>query len=630
MTTNEFGFYFEKQGRSGNEGPIDPAQQYFEGSHADQAVVRETAQNTLDNKGTGVDGPIRMEFELKEIKTDDIPGIDGLRNHLLAAAKNTEGQQGHDRIAQAVALSNEESISVLRISDYNTTGLTGCESLKTKESPLSRLTRGTGGSNDDERGGSFGIGSAVGPMASDLCTVIYTSLPEDSDCSVLAGYTRLATHLIDGESFRAEGFYTNLNRIDDFEYQRPAPEIGSFSKRTEPGTDIYILGYRMSGRDPNLVGVRTAMISNFMAAIKNGNLIVEGITTDNSWTLNAEELGRYVKDLPEERAFYDALEYSEPVEEEIDKVGKVKLYINLDDSLDKKLHTVTMRAPLMKIDTFKHTSIPNKYAAVLICDSVEGNKYLRQLEPPQHHKWDEAREPEYGKKIVEALKGFVKKSLNKKISSEIGEEIKIEGLSRFLPINSEKGNGREGSDKVEPSPSDHEVKGESSSVKGKPQERNIDPIPPVKKLSVKVQQPAKPAGPDDIDNKIKPGKRNKKRKKRGKGQKGSGSARIPGQSIRFRSWSANNDEKGVALITLAVTAGTTERGDLTLAALGSGGEAEEKYILPILRAVSHSSEGSMELEYSGNTLKNVSLTEGKLTRIDIHLPAGERYRLGVV
>ena len=226
MKTTEYGFHFEKQGLSGEEGPIDPAQQYFEGSHADHAVVRETGQNTLDNRGKTADGPIKMVFELGEMNTQDIPGIQRLREHLDAAAEQTGGQQGHERMVKAAALAKEETISVLRISDYNTTGLQGSEALASKGSPISRLTRGKGGSSDDERGGSFGIGSAVGPMASDLCTVLYTSVPEDTRNSVLAGYTRLATHSLNDTSYRAEGHFTRLGYEEDFEYQRPAPGVG--------------------------------------------------------------------------------------------------------------------------------------------------------------------------------------------------------------------------------------------------------------------------------------------------------------------------------------------------------------------------------------------------------------------
>ena len=432
METKNYGFHFEEQGLSGEEGPIDPSQQYFEGSHADHAVVRETGQNTLDNPAKDASGPIRMVFELKTMHTAEIPDIENLRTHIDAAAMQTAGQQGHDRMVSASELAREETLAVLRISDYNTTGLGGSESVASPKSPLSRLTRAKGGSSDDERGGSFGIGSAVGPMASDLCTVIYTSVPEDTGDSVMAGYTRLATHTVNGTSYRAEGYFTNKGINDDFEYQRPAPKVGTFDERTESGTDIFLLGYRMAQEDPELERVRDAVIDNFMAAIDAGHLVVEGIAPGNHWTLDAETLKGFVEGRPDAKAFYEALKDSTPAETELEHLGRVRLCINIDDRLEKKLHTITMRTPLMKIDTFKHNSISAKYAAVLICDSTEGNKLLRQLEPPQHHLWDPGRDRLYGRKVINSLKKFVRDSLRDRISEEIGDEITIDGLS-FSP-----------------------------------------------------------------------------------------------------------------------------------------------------------------------------------------------------
>lgn len=638
MSINEYGFYFEKQGLSGEEGPIDPAQQYFEGSHADHAVVRETGQNTLDNPGKDADGPIRMEFELATMATKDIPGIEGLRAHLQAVADQTENQQGHDRMVKAAALAMEETVSVLRISDYNTTGLTGSENLAARGSPLSRLTRGKGGSTDDERGGSFGIGSAVGPMASDLCTVIYTSIPEDTHDSVMAGYTRLATHTLDGISYRAEGYFTRLNCDADFEYKRPAPKIGPFLERTEPGTDIYILGYRMAERDPELERVRDAMIDNFMSAIARGSFVVEGRAPGNHWTLNATTLAGFTKGRPEAHAFYQALQDSSPAEAVIQKAGKVRLYINVDDRLEKKLHTITMRAPLMKIDTFRHNSISAKYAAVLICDSAEGNKYLRQLEPPQHHEWDAARDQLNGEKVIRDLKAFVRESLRERISTEIGDEVKIDGLSRFLPTETVAigADGEAAIPTSEPGAAGTEI--ESSTVTGSSTSEKATLVPPGKKVRVKVRRPAISVGEDEIEE----GKHRDRRKPPhpnpphpweprlpGEGTEGDGTARIRGRDLSFRSWSAQSDNENSSVMALAITAEKDETGDLELMGLGSGGDPEQGYKLPISRAILHLSGKSSDIEFSGNTLKNLTLKGGQMTRIDVYMPAGERYRLGV-
>lgn len=636
MKINDFGFYFEKQGRSGEEGPIDPSQQYFEGSHAGDAVVRETGQNTLDNPSKQADGPIRMEFELATMRTRDIPGIEHLRDHLGAVAAQTVDQQGHERMVTAAELANRDDIRVLRISDYNTTGLTGSESLQASGSPLSRLTRGKGGSQDDERGGSFGIGSAVGPMASQLSTVIYTSMPEDTKASVLAGYTRLATHKLGGTTYRAEGFFTELKLESDFSYLRPAPKIGPFPERTEPGTDIYILGYRMAENDPTLERVRDAVIDNFMAAVARGRLIVSGIASGHDWTLDANTLEGFAKQRPEAHAFYLALQDPNPVTKNVPRVGQVRLYLNLDDRLERKLHTITMRVPLMKIDTFKHNSISAKYAAVLICEEPHGNKYLRGLEPPQHHMWDAARDPEHGSSVVRALKEFVRGALKERITEEVGDVVKIDGLARFLPTGSLESESTGEPAAPTAAPDTAGTKEESSSVTGDPTASKPFVKSSPKKVRINVRRPA--ISDDEGPNKTEKGRDRGGKAKRnqeggplgGQGQTGDGSSRIRGRDLRFRSWSTANYDAATAVIALAIKADTNESGDLELVALGPGGDPESSFELAITRAVLYRPSGAEEVKVSGNTLKNLALNGGEMTRIDIHVPAGNRYRLEAV
>lgn len=634
MKIDGYGFYFEEQGRSGEQGPIDPSQQYFEGSHASDAVVRETGQNSLDNRGTRAQGPVKMVFELATVRTDEIPGMEELRERWNAVMRQTTGQQGHDRMVDAAELTAQNNLQVLRISDYNTTGLTGSESLKTPDSALSRLTRGSGSSTDDERGGSFGIGSAVGPMASRLRTVIYTSLPEDGRESVMAGYVRLATHALGTKRYRADGYFTRLDNTD-FCYLRPAPPIATFPQRTEPGTDIYILGYRWAEEDLMLHKVRDALIDNFMVAIDRGRLVAEGHTSEGSWTLDRNSLEQYAAKRPDFHAMLLALRDDEPAVKDLPRVGGVKLYMNIDDQLEKKLHTITMRAPLMKIDTFRHNSIAAKYAAILICDDEEGNRYLRRLEPPQHHKWDPAMEPEHGKSVLNSLKKFVRDALRERISERVGDEMSIEGLARYLPteIVDEGASGNPaapsgGSESAEKT-------GESSSVSGDPAKSEPTVQKPTDKVAAKTRRPAdEHEGGQETERGKKPGGKKKRSRKggslEGEGTEGEGFSRIRGQDLGFRSWYKKSVDSRTSIIALAITPDSDESGDLELAALGPGGDPENSFTLPISRAVMLRPSGTVELDYSGNLLKGLKLLGGKINRIDIHVPSGERYRLGVI
>ncbi|NLD20934.1 MAG: hypothetical protein GX664_00350 [Bacteroidales bacterium] len=100
--------------------------------------------------------------------------------------------------------------------------------------------------------------------------------------------------------------------------------------------------------------------------------------------------------------------------------------------------------------------------------------------------------------------------------------------------------------------------------------------------------------------------------------------------MSFRSWRTQSESNDYSVTALAITAKKSEVGDLELLALGAGGNPEQDYQLPILRAVIHLSDGENDIEVSGNILKNLTLEGGEVTRVDIFMPAGERYRLGVV
>jgi hypothetical protein len=272
VTKPQYEFYFELAGRSATQGAIAPAEQFFEGSIAETSLARETGQNSIDAR-SGL-GPVSMRFELTDLVTSEIPGIVNLRQHIEWVEKETRGSQGHARMLTALETVRKPTIPVLRISDSGTTGLTGSESRNENNSSLSALTRGAGiSANDGTRGGSFGIGSAVGPMSSSMCTVLYASLPENRSDVVFAGHSRLASHRdSQGEWRQGDGFFTDTGNEEDFSYLRNPSQIGSFSARTEPGTDVYILGYRNAEDDPQLEHIKNAFLSHFLVAIHRGQL----------------------------------------------------------------------------------------------------------------------------------------------------------------------------------------------------------------------------------------------------------------------------------------------------------------------------------------------------------------------
>lgn len=628
MNNANFGFYFERSGRSACQGAVSPAEQFFEGSLAESSLVRETAQNSIDAR-VGL-GPVTMVFELAEMATELIPGITGLRTHLEQVERQTRGAQGHEAMATALRTSQQEMISVLRISDYGTKGLTGSESMHDPTSPLSALTRGAGISADDgSRGGSFGIGSAVGPMASNMSTVLYTSLPIDEKETVLAGYSCLASHRDANNVWRGgDGFYTDQTDETDFRYLRNPQALGPFPTRTEPGTDVFILGYRKSGADPDLQHIKVAFMRNFLMAIDRGGLIVKGITATHTWELDQVSLEKHVVEDAEAQAFYRAIRDPEPIRHTSKRLGKLALYINIDDDkLEKTLHTITMRKPLMRIDTFRHTSIPVKYAAVLECSDDHGNKLLRTLEPPQHHKWDPGRAAD-GESLLRELKNFVRDGLKSRVKQQIGDQVVIKGLARYLPtelFEEKSGNLRSAGTPQDGPGTDQE----SSTVQGSDGELTEVATRERQTVRVGVRTSAGAEGTAPTDKGKDQGGEGTRNKKGGTlpgdGEQGEGAGRITAGEVRFRSWS----DATTGDLCLAITPLEDVSGDLELVPLGPGGSIEDDYMLPIFEGVLTAGGTSEPLKHEGNVLSQLQLKAGVTSHVRLKLSANHRYRLGV-
>jgi hypothetical protein len=396
--------------------------------------------------------------------------------------------------------------------------------------------------------------------------------------------------------------------------------------RTDPGTDIYVLAYRKAADDPALSHIRRAFLNNFLPAIHLGKLVVRGKAGASEWILNATTLPTHLHESSEASAFYRALLDPAPVVAESKRFGRLSLYINVDDGLEKSLHTITCRKPLMKIDTFRHTSIRVKYAAILECSDELGNKLLRELEPPQHHRWDPERAPG-GHDAIRELKTFVREGLKSRVKEQIGDQVEITGLARYLPapVVDTLGSGEGASAPVDGDGTDLE----SASVQGSPSSATPVINPGRKSVRVGVQTTADVGG----DLPVRKGKDqggSRSRRSRGgnlpgSGTPGAGDARISAGDVRFRSWT----DAATGELCLAVTSGRDVFGDLELVALGAGGAAEDDYILPITAARLTNASGSQPIAHVDNTLKALRLTEGLTSHLRLTLSSNHRYRLGV-
>jgi hypothetical protein len=639
-STPQYGFHFEVAGRAGYQGPNDPSGEYFTNKDLEQSLTREIIQNSMDAMAPGM-AMVTVEFDLRDIPTDEIPGIHGLRASIDAACEASKDLQGRKYLLAARKSAYSSTVPVLRIGDYGTCGLSGSESKNAPLTSLSALTRSTGASsNDGDRGGSFGIGSAVGPLASRLRTVAYVSKRIDDPDVVYAALSRLASHRDEtGEWRQGTGYFTSLEDEEDFRYLRNPEPIDGFPERTEDGTDVLIFDYSEAGRDAGLIDVKRAAVENFMVAIHRGRLVVTGRTGNQEWRLDRDSLAEVIN-ADEQlrhsvRPFYRALTETDCVQAKLKNTGDVQLYVYVDEDLEKKLGTQVMRKPLMKVDTLSH-SIHTPYAALFICEDDEGNKRLREIEPPTHDKWND-KGPRSDATTVREIKQFIRRELLRVIPEKLGRTATIKGLAKFLPLDLGASAGGTGGIGPTPSAADGTER-ESPRRLGKPEKygpldwRGQGPV------SIPVSHQGNES--DDGETRTRGGRSASEPGSGGtdgggngalgdngsgdtaSGTSGDGTHRILPRNVRFRSYA---DPAGHSVIVL--TALQDVSGDLELTALGAG--ASDVYDAPLKSAAVDTAGGPVDLTIKGPTIRGITLTKNEQMRLNVKFAHAGTYRLGV-
>src|ERR1019366_54418 len=138
------------------------------------SLAREVLQNSCDAADTSTKRPVEVHFQLLEIPASEFPGIDDLKKALLACAAYWKtSKQTVAFCKEAVAVLSAPMLRVLKIADFNTTGVR-VGKVGDINSDWFKLTKAVGASDKSEgKLGSFGIGKHAPFACSDLRTVFY-------------------------------------------------------------------------------------------------------------------------------------------------------------------------------------------------------------------------------------------------------------------------------------------------------------------------------------------------------------------------------------------------------------------------------------------------------------------------
>ncbi len=405
------------------------------------ALARECAQNSLD-AGVSKDSPARLVFKFHEIALKDIPGSTDLKDAFESCKQYWSSDRPEYKFSdRALSFFGHDKISVIEISDYNTTGLPG-EDDETG-SPWDALVMSAGQCNKDSNaGGGFGIGKSAPFAVSAWRTVFYSSLTPDGKYA-FRGVCCNMTHLdASGKRTQGVGFY---GYVDDDNYEivsiRNPLEIPEFFRRSKPGTSIYVLAF--SNEADYQDKLKHAVLENFWPAIYFNKICFD----INGEEIDKENLAEHMAHDDGLKLFMQCLEGHDKIyaKESVGPLGECELYFI--ETNEKRQNIVCTRSSRMKIQ-----SLDNKwkldgigFVGLFSCLSEEGNRILKNMEPPEHSKWEYKRSNDEDdvlsesdrKKILRDTKDWIRSKIYEQVKKGYTDETDLEDASRYFknPIN---------------------------------------------------------------------------------------------------------------------------------------------------------------------------------------------------
>lgn len=408
-----------------------------------KSLAREICQNSLDATLEGK--TVEVEFMPFALDIGEFPDAESLEKAFRASLNFWSVQsvkKATDFFERAIKMMESGSIPFLRISDFNTTGLKGSKS--EYNTPWCNLTKSSGASDKaGTSGGSFGIGKFAPYACSEFRTVFYSTL-DIEDVTAFQGISRITSFRTDDDDITVGvGYYGDENNQPVYSQLKLDPHFRREKKQT--GTDIFIAGFRFYSTDWK-DSIITSVLDGFLYAVYNGKLIVRvsDVVIDKD-TLPAL-IAEYQTSLSENAdKYYTVLTSDDTVWYEIDfkNHGTVRLGLIIQsDKHQVEMHrkVAMIRKTGMKIMDRGNISGIIPFAGVMLIEGEKINDFLRNLENPQHTKWEPDRiEPKsqvpFARAYIKELVDYIKDCLEKlkqdgdvdEIDPDVGEYLPDEG-----------------------------------------------------------------------------------------------------------------------------------------------------------------------------------------------------------
>ena len=456
------GWQFPLTNGGREDGYNDPGVAHFAGTHL-YSLARETIQNSLDARKCE-ERPVEVVFELIKLNPSEIGGTE--LSEAISSSKKRANElsdvKAYDALVKAEQILQQADICCLKVSDRNTIGL--------RKKNWQALVKMQGVSQKEQvkgAGGSHGIGKYAPYAVSALRTVFYYTCYEENQGIVekLQGKAVLMSHDVCGERTQGTGFFgikVGCSELSDLSNNSIWKNLRIIENGMPVrGTALTIAGF---SEDENWQrGIASSVIENYFYAISKDNLkvIIEPENTANPFSeieIGSSNLNLWFKMLLESGSGNKKNENKGPlrranvyweltktvntqkIEKQDSDLGHCSLYINIGEGLPSRVALVRRSGMLV---TDRQTSLqqfPNHkdFAAMCVFEDPTGNEFLRQMENPQHDKFEPDRLPEEdrdkGRRVLKRITKWIRDEIRKHAGPpEIGTKTELSELARLLP-----------------------------------------------------------------------------------------------------------------------------------------------------------------------------------------------------
>lgn len=376
-------------------------------------LVREILQNSLD---ASLDGQaVRVEFRTFKTKTSAFPGLDSFKQY-LENWKNSQIDASEDDkdylfVDRALEELNKEEMIWLRISDFNTTGLWGSTSNKSK-TPYFSFVHGAGKNSkqNDNAGGSKGVGKNAIFANSNLQTLFLSTLTKNNERAFIGIGFLVSTegNDINDDWTQGIGFCVENNEL--LLKNKPVQQLNNLDKTFDRekqgyGTDIYVPAFILE--KDWIKQISGQVLYSFMPAIIKKKLsvnIIDGLTNldvEINSEINSSNLSYIIYQSETYKGksqremclnIYNSLTNSNKVKyvSETKPGFKMTMYLLEDDfSGDNKLYI--FRCPTNMLIKTQEINAFVKCTGVLLVEGEEITKRLRSIEDATHSRWSKSK-----------------------------------------------------------------------------------------------------------------------------------------------------------------------------------------------------------------------------------------------